>query len=282
MRRVLLFLLLWHWKLLSCPHLNAQSTLVYKQFQPHGGSSYPYDAFGERVWESFYIEPVNLMINGTTQFAFYQDYNTLAMSFPITNRVVGLVTNDLKGFGLISTPIALQAGANIGPLGAGGVGWINGNIDPLLSYDESSPVIGESCQMIGFFPGIRARYIGFQFQENSRSFYGWVQLGVPEYCVTHAWLYDYAYETIPDKPILAGAVPQVAMSQPTLVAPDLIRLSWHSQAGIRYQIQYKESLPEEFPVWGNFGSVITAVTDLTTQDALVKGTSRFYRVVQVQ
>ena len=49
------------------------------------------------------------------------------------------------------------------------------------------------------------RFLGVRFKIDGKVHYGWAQLSVQNYPVLKATLTGYAYETIPDKPIKAGA-----------------------------------------------------------------------------
>ncbi len=58
----------------------------------------------------------------------------------------------------------------------------------------------------GFWGGAKGRYLGLKFNIKGRSHYGWARLRVKVvdgYYIT-ATLTGYAYETIPNKPIIAG------------------------------------------------------------------------------
>jgi|HubBroStandDraft_6_1064221.scaffolds.fasta_scaffold245108_1 hypothetical protein len=50
--------------------------------------------------------------------------------------------------------------------------------------------------------GVKSRYLGLRFQIKGKTHYGWARLNFPS--PQQAKLTGYAYETIPDKPILAG------------------------------------------------------------------------------
>jgi hypothetical protein len=60
-----------------------------------------------------------------------------------------------------------------------------------------------------FFPwvNVKHRYLGLRFVTKNEVHYGWARLKVscdPNFIVVNALLTGYAYETIPDKPIVAG------------------------------------------------------------------------------
>jgi hypothetical protein len=51
--------------------------------------------------------------------------------------------------------------------------------------------------------GLKNRYLGFRFAIKNKAHYGWARVSVSEYPFA-ATLTGYAYETIPNKPIIAG------------------------------------------------------------------------------
>ena len=65
--------------------------------------------------------------------------------------------------------------------------------------------------------GVRNRFLGFQFVIEGKKHFGWTRLSISEapYVVN---LNGYAYETIPNKPILAGQTTEPAQS--SIEAPD--------------------------------------------------------------
>jgi len=67
----------------------------------------------------------------------------------------------------------------------------------------------------GSWPGVKNRYLGFQFVIKGKTHYGWARLSVTRapYVAT---LTGFAYETIPNKPIIAGKTkgPDVGVLEP--------------------------------------------------------------------
>jgi hypothetical protein len=89
---------------------------------------------------------------------------------------------------------ALRAGARIGPkrlfLSPKFVDWMY--------------VAGSSW---GQWKDVRNRYLGFQFAIKGKTHYGWARLNVsfnPKNLKITATLTGYAYQTIPNKPVIAG------------------------------------------------------------------------------
>lgn len=121
---------------------------------------------------------------------------------------------DNKAAGYFLTPWegprarALPASAVIGP-SMSPVAWI-GNQDSPYGFGLSSwRDIGDPDFMgIGEFAGVESAYAGLQLQINGNTHCGWIRLGAPLPFMNGGWIYDYAYETCPDTPILAGAIPE--------------------------------------------------------------------------
>ncbi len=92
---------------------------------------------------------------------------------------------------------ALKAGKTIGPH------------DPFSSFARMAAVSPFGTYIFGLWAnhgkGIKNRYLGFEFKISGQTRYGWARLSVkviPRNLT--AYLTGYAYETIPNKPIIAG------------------------------------------------------------------------------
>jgi hypothetical protein len=132
-----------------------------------------------------------------------------------------------KGNGVVGKPAfaaALRAGSHIGPKAAfntsrgimGAVGFINQDLTYLGAWaDSGKPVLN--------------RYLGVKFVIDGKIHYGWARFNVrifrdPESTV-NAVLTGYAYETIPNKRIIAGRtnetkdVSQVEQPTPAAIRP---------------------------------------------------------------
>lgn len=100
--------------------------------------------------------------------------------------------------------VPLSAGAQIGP-GAAGYGWFDGSYDhPLLSAYRASDTMGDPWLSAGYFAGLESAYLGFSFQDAGQTYYGWMRVGSPIIGINAGWAYDYAYEAVPNTPILTG------------------------------------------------------------------------------
>jgi hypothetical protein len=114
---------------------------------------------------------------------------------------------------------------------------------------------------------------------NGETHYGWVRVGAPLAFFNGGWLYDYAYETRPDTPIVAGAKPvPVPLASPEVARAGYLRLKWPSQVGRAYQVQVKERL-DAF-AWRNLNFVIPATATNSLVDLPMSGAAEFFRVVE--
>jgi hypothetical protein len=93
---------------------------------------------------------------------------------------------------------ALKPGARIGPKSP-----FKKGTGALVEAVYSSG--GESTNVFGPWPNVKDRYLGVRFQIKGKTHYGWARLSVKvsKTAIT-ATLTGYAYETIPNKPIIAG------------------------------------------------------------------------------
>jgi hypothetical protein len=71
----------------------------------------------------------------------------------------------------------------------------------------------------GQWMNVKNRYLGFRFSIKGKTHYGWARLNVeynPKTIVLKALLTGYAYETVPNKPIITGKIkgPDVVTVQP--------------------------------------------------------------------
>jgi hypothetical protein len=89
---------------------------------------------------------------------------------------------------------------------------------------------GRRAATTGRWDNVNNRYLGVKFTINGKVHYGWARLSVTnlkdKFRIT-ATLTGYAYETIPNKPIIAGKTkgPDVVTAQPETVPGSLGRLA---------------------------------------------------------
>ncbi len=96
---------------------------------------------------------------------------------------------------------ALKAGARVGPTGP----FINSSRTyPVMVFsDGNSKARTSGGYWANGGKGVKNRYLGLKFQIKGKTHYGWARLSimVPD---AHGTLTGYAYDTIPNKPIIAG------------------------------------------------------------------------------
>lgn len=187
----------------------SQGTIVYNRMPLNVvPPQFPWDAEGYRAIPA--LGPgdagsVAVDINGDGQ----DDYLfTWGMDFGM--RCLG----ENKAAGYFLTPWerararALIADAEIGS-SVSPVSWVGNQDSPSGLGLSSWRAIGDPDFMgIGEFAGIESAYAGLQLQINGNTHYGWIRLGAPLPFLNGGWIYDFAYETRPGVPILAGAVPE--------------------------------------------------------------------------
>ena len=134
------------------------------------------------------------------------------------NAVAGRRFKSSGGY-FFSAAYALPAGASIGPKSKFPVRFT------FMAVELFSGVgTGQDSDVgpwVGKGKGVRNRYLGLKFVVHGKVHYGWARLSVT---LGHHWqsgdvsgtLTGYAYETIPNKPIIAGQItgPDVITVQP--------------------------------------------------------------------
>jgi hypothetical protein len=206
---------------LSLRDVRAQSTIVYGRFpltppQPPWATTFPEDYQGWRVAGELGFPPASysLVINGQALYTFIST-GASADVFPTSslNGVIG-VRSDQFG---ANDALPMTAGQGIGP-GAAGYEWFT---DPTFGSNLSATYDGgpEGPLQVGLFNGVGSAFLGLEFQQGGQTYYGWARVGVPYVGLNAVWLYDYAYETLPNTPIFAGegAVPEPGMLSLLLV-----------------------------------------------------------------
>jgi hypothetical protein len=166
---------------------------------------FPEDALGTYVGD-----PVPIVINGQTICTFYPAFSVIGSS---TNTIIG--QQPYLDFPDTVFVVPLTRGQEIGP-NAAGYGWFNGG---LLSSSIASETIEDPVLTAGYFVDVESAYLGFNFFQDGQTYYGWIRVGSPYAFITGTmgWIYDYAYETNPNTPILAGQI-----SEPVSFTANLI------------------------------------------------------------
>jgi hypothetical protein len=123
------------------------------------------------------------------------------------NRAVGYYSH-ARGRQLFFS--ALKRGARIGPVAP----FPKQYFGPMVEVISDA---GTHTIVLGPWPNTKSRYLGVKFDIKGKTHYGWVRLNVRvQKTAITATLTGYAYETIPNKPIIAGATkgPDVITVQP--------------------------------------------------------------------
>jgi hypothetical protein len=118
----------------------------------------------------------------------------------------------------LSAASALPAGAPIGPKGNFSVRF------PFMA-EELFDGVGSQASDLGPWAnkgkGVKDRYLGLKFVVDGEVHYGWARLNITlghhrQFDDVSGTLTGYAYETVPDKPIIAGQItgPDVIMVKP--------------------------------------------------------------------
>jgi hypothetical protein len=110
---------------------------------------------------------------------------------------IGLAANHIFGNGSAS---ALRAGVPIGPQGQFSRFGLMAKTGAISGYDLST----------GKWLNVQNRYLGLQFSINGKTHYGWARLTVTLTGGIVGTLTGYAYETVPNKRILAGQTSDTA------------------------------------------------------------------------
>jgi len=122
-------------------------------------------------------------------------------------------------------------------------------------------------------------YTGVEFYIGAELHYAWIRVGSPLTGTHGGYIYDYAYETRPNTPIMAGAKPvPVPLASPEVVRSSYLRLTWPSVIGKAYQIQAKARL-DAF-TWTNLSFAIPAAATNSMVDLPTTAAAQFFRVVE--
>ena len=119
---------------------------------------------------------------------------------PRSNNTGEVVATSKRGY---APAVALRAGERIGP------GRIFGNVDILVEhfshFGRGSSSTQWEDQWANGGKGLKNRYLGLKFNINGKVHFGWARVTVTTSGKTFtATLTGYAYETIPNKSIIAG------------------------------------------------------------------------------
>jgi len=201
--------------------------VIYGHFPITGAQGGPFDPWDSRGYRmiggaAMYYS-VDLNNDGVVDYVF-----SSGTSFDITpageNKVIAVHPTDTE---LSSFVIPLAAGFHIGP-NANPYGWL-ARVDTPFGSLGSTFSATRDIGSIGYFNGLESAYAGLQFTIDGQTHYGWVRVGVPVVGFNGGWIYDYAYESAPNTPILAG-VPEPST---WILLWGGVVLLWHHRRAIR-------------------------------------------------
>ena len=104
----------------------------------------------------------------------------------------------------------LNSGDVIGAVTEPPLSWENpgdGRFGPIGLTFTSCMLVGDELGCLGLFTG-RNAYMGAEFQIDCQPHYGWVRVDLSQPGINGGWITEYAYDTRPGMPIVAGAVPE--------------------------------------------------------------------------
>jgi len=161
--------------------------------------------------------PINLNHDGKTDFSIHNTFTCTSFCEYIVGSITvipGQDRNEAVGFAGRSHHYAsaLAAGDRVGPKGP----FLSGNeVMAFGGYDAGTTSVGYCA---GPWKDVQKRYLGLKFLAEGKIHYGWARLN--ETCAKNgentAVLTGYAYETVPNKPIVTGKTkgPDVITAQP--------------------------------------------------------------------
>jgi len=179
--------------------------------------------------------PLDLNHDGKTDFSFHDSFTCTSFCEYIEGAITVLPArpgNEIVGYAGRSHhfAFALDAGVRVGPKSP----FSQGNeVMVYGGYDAGTNSVGY-CS--GPWKNAQKRYLGFKFTIKGKTHYGWARLN--ETCAKNgentALLTGYAYETIPNKPIITGKTkgpdeiaegPDAVLAAPTPAPATLGRLA---------------------------------------------------------
>lgn len=167
-----------------------------------------YTKADERVWPF----GLPLDMDGTRDFLFmtYMMATTPATEWRVSINPVPGNAIWVTGKG---SAVALRAGAEIGPKAPFSSHNSDVSMGAIVRHQGNGKLYYYGPWENGG-KGLKNRYLGLRFQIKGKTHYGWARLNFPSPQL--AKLTGYAYETIPNKPIIAGKTegPDVVTVQP--------------------------------------------------------------------
>jgi hypothetical protein len=177
--------------LLPAPPIVAQGTIFYyRPAEPLNYAGVPVPPYNYRE--------IDINQDGTTDFAISADPAFVTITMFGENRVASIP----------ATPPDL--GSSVFPFAAGTE--IGSSLTPVWSWESANDLLGSSSfsacfnvGCIGTWVGVNA-YVGVEITAGLSKHYGWIHLYNGAFSAGE--IYDWAYNTVPGQPILAGQVPE--------------------------------------------------------------------------
>lgn len=166
------------------------------------------------------ITPLDLNHDGVNDFRFYRGgYGHGSRLYILQQDAKNLVFNSAT-----FNAAPLPSGARIGPKGA----FQKDEDKAWFMAGWSEGLSGISSRSNGPWKQAQSTYLGLKFSVNGETHYGWARLTVNAKTGIIATLTGYAYETIPNKPILAGQTSgpyEAGYFVPDLISPSRQQVS---------------------------------------------------------
>ena len=191
----------------------------------------------------------------------------------------------VSGFGVVPMQFGEEIGSLLGPTANPRAALFPSPQEwfALTGYSQLSHTFNDSGNVTGgpWHPFDDAygedAYLGFEFQAEDGIHYGWIR--IHEFAGVGGFFREYAYESRPGVPILAGAKPVVIPLKPPQIArAGYLRLQWEAVPGTDYQVQAKDRL-DAFP-WRDLEFVLPATSNSLMVDLPMKGDAQFFRVIK--
>ena len=187
----------------------AEAKVVYTETNQVTHTSFP-------LYIDLNHDGINDFLLRTTYYAGSSGLEIGLNAFGKTSNVVAGRRYSRSGY-FLSAASALRAGAQIGPKN-------NFIRFPFMAMELFSGVGSENSALgpwAGKGQGVKHRYLGLKFVVDGQVHYGWARLSVTlghhrQFDDVSGTLTGYAYETVPDKAIVAGQItgPDVITLQP--------------------------------------------------------------------
>jgi hypothetical protein len=147
------------------------------------------------------ILALDLNHGGHSEFSFYNQVATCSVCRTFSDK---LTIAPSGRNGIMSQGAALPAGVQVGPKGA-----FQSSEELMLGFHEVKHCSSGTCGThgtSGAWKNVTRKYLGLKFYIHGKAHYGWARLNVTltQTGYVYALLTGYAYETVPNKPIMTG------------------------------------------------------------------------------